>query len=220
MTALRAASAIACLLLAACRDDPAEGPVAQAGNTPWPESLNPFGDGYPNAGDSCRTVGESPATTRWLDASRLLVGCPDRAAAEALDGEIVDTVDGITLVSIPMGEENFSMPTDGATSDSGREFDASAIVSCGFDGAPATGDCDARVVRNWGEDNRHLVEVTKPDGRKRAIFYDGTTPTGADGTEADGSAGWSFETERKVDEVTVRYGPETYVLFDALITGG
>lgn len=102
----------------------------------------------------------------------------------------------------------------------GTDYNATTILNCGFDNAPPTQSCEAGVKRNWGEDGTHLVEVNKPDGSKRAIFFNGTEPYGADSAQADGSAGWDFTTTRDGDLVTVKFGPETYVLFDALITGG
>lgn len=103
----------------------------------------------------------------------------------------------------------------------GTEYNATTILSCGFDNAPPTGDCEAGVKRNWSErPGEHLVEVTKPDGRKRAIFFRGTTPFSADSAESDGSAGWDFASTRDGDRVTITYGPETYVIVDALIEGG
>ena len=103
----------------------------------------------------------------------------------------------------------------------GTEYNATTILSCGFDGAPPTQKCDAGIKRNWGETpGEHLIEVVKPDGRKRAIFLRGTEPYGADSAQSDGSAGWDFKTTRNGDEVTISYGPETYVIVDAMVTGG
>ena len=102
----------------------------------------------------------------------------------------------------------------------GTEYHATALIDCSFDGQEVADGCTAGVNRNWGEEGANLVEVQKPDGMKRAIFYDGTTPTGADSAEADGSAGWEFKVSRDVDMVTIDFGPERYVIPDALITGG
>ena len=103
----------------------------------------------------------------------------------------------------------------------GTDYNATTILPCGFDGAAPTQKCDAGIKRNWGDaPGEHLIEVTKPDGRKRAIFLRGTEPYGADSAQSDGSAGWEFKTTRKDDQVTISYGPETYVIVDALIVGG
>ena len=103
----------------------------------------------------------------------------------------------------------------------GTQYNATTILPCGFGGSEPTESCNAGVVRNWGgEEGSALVEIEKPDGTKRAIFFNGTEPYGADSAEADGSAGWDFSVTREDDRSTINFGPETYVMVDALITGG
>jgi hypothetical protein len=103
----------------------------------------------------------------------------------------------------------------------GSEYSATTILSCGFGGAAPGQYCNAGVKRNWGDKgDEALVEVFKPDGAKRAIFFRGTEPYGADGNEADGSVAWDFKAVRAGDQVTIKYGPETYIIIDSLILGG
>jgi hypothetical protein len=113
--------------LVACGKSPSPAPAASAAadtsepeapptiSTVWPSSLNVFGDGFPNAGDPCRRIGESAATADFLDDSAVLVGCPGDAAmapAAAIisaGGKAVGSVDGVTLISVPQGDANVGM---------------------------------------------------------------------------------------------------------------
>ena len=217
------------MAVTACSDSEAVDDTAVTANETAqviPDRLAPFGDGYPASGDPCRRLGESDATRNYLDDRAILIGCPDEASARAIGGRIVGNLEGVRLISIPMGDADIGMVENGpaaAGNDAlvaGTEYNATTTLPCDFGGAAPTQTCEAGAKRNWGEDGTNLVEVTKPDGRKRAIFFNGTEPYSADSAQSDGSAGWDFETQRDGDRVTITYGPETYVVVDALITGG
>lgn len=85
---------------------PAPNPTAPAFT--WPASLHPFGEGYPNPGDPCRRLGESPAVADLLDHTQVLVGCPGRAddvpAATVIadgHGKPLAMIDGVTVIAVP-----------------------------------------------------------------------------------------------------------------------
>lgn len=90
----------------------------------------------------------------------------------------------------------------------GTDYNAATVLPCGFEGKPPTFNCPAGIKRDRGDKCDALVEVRKPDGRKRAPFFIGTTPTGADNAQSDGCAGSDFKTKRDGDKVTVTFGPK------------
>ena len=109
-----------------------------------------------------------------------------------------------------------TQPATGTAAD-GSTFDAVEYYPCSFDGIAAVDGCETGIVRDWGEDGGALVEVTKPDGFTRAIFFDADgNPVGADGAEADGSAGWDFTARTEAGTHFIDYGPEHYEIAEAL----
>lgn len=88
-----------------------EGKVTDAAQTTdafvWPATLRVMGDGYPKPGDPCRQLGETEATSNYLDDSAVLIGCPggdSSTAASAITGRgnarVVGEADGVTLISV------------------------------------------------------------------------------------------------------------------------
>ncbi len=212
------------LILAACGQPKADSAPAKAPAPAAviPASLAPFGEGYPNAGDPCRRLGESAATANWLDDSAVLVGCPTAEAAAALGGRVVDTVEGVTLVSIPTGDANAGMAPAADAGDAlveGTDFNATAELPCATDGTEPTLRCKAGVKRNWGDDGTTIIQVTRPGGGTRSVYFKGSQAIGADGAEADGSAAYTFKAERVGDETRISFGPERYVVPDVFVVG-
>lgn len=213
---------IAIILLAGCNDSTSDDGSAAtpAAEFSWPESLTVVGDGYPGPGAPCRRIGETAATIDYLDDSAALVGCPTQAEADKLGGKVLDTIDGVTLVSVP--NDRAAMPGEGdGRGDAlvaGTSYNATAQISCaGYKGA-AAGRCEAGVIR--GGQAGITVEVKLADGTKRAIFFN---PDGSflsfSTAEADGTAAMPISSTKKGDVTIARLGTESYEIPDVFLTG-
>jgi hypothetical protein len=200
-------------------ETPTVAAAASSTTTTWPASLRVVGDGFPNAGDPCRVIGESAATADFLDHTATLAGCLSAADAARLGGRVVATVDGVTLVSVPVAA---AVPGDGdGQGDAmvpGTSHHATAQIRCsGYQGAPA-GMCDAGVVR--GTETGTYVEVALPDGRTRTIFFNSDGSFLSFSTaEADGTAAMAIGSSREGDTTIATLGTERYEIPDAFVMG-
>ncbi len=194
-------------------------PAAPAAAAPatWPASLVVVGDGFPNPGDACRKIGESEATVNFLDDSATLAGCLSADDAAKLGGQVVGTVDGVTLISVPTSA---AVPGDGdGQGDAkvpGTEYHATGPVACsGYKDFPA-GRCDAGVIRHLETGSQ--LDVSLPDGTKRTLFFnkDGSFLSFST-AQADGTAGMKISSSRKDDMTIAMLGDERYEIPDAFV---
>lgn len=97
----------------------------------------------------------------------------------------------------------------------GTDFHATGNIPCSMGGGQPTGSCKFGVKRTGGGSG--TVEVTKPDGRTRAIFFDKGKATGYDQSQADTG---KFSASKESDLNIVHIGSERYEIPDAVISGG
>lgn len=214
-------STAAALALSGCQQaaEKSEAPAETTTASTWPASLTVVGDGFPKAGDACRIIGESAATSDYLDDSATLAGCLSADDAAKLGGKVVATVDGVTLVSVPAGAaKSGDGDGQGDAKVAGTAYNATAKISCyGYKGA-AAGMCDAGVVRNT--DTGTYIDVTLPGGGQRTIFFnkDGSFLSFAT-AEADGTAAMKSSSSRKGDTTIAILGTERYEIPDVFVVG-
>ena len=115
------------------------------------------------------------------------------------------------------GSHGSSAPSRGDSSErAGRgDFDAHGPVRCA-QGKQAMAQCNAAVAREGG--GTATVVVTRPDGRKRFIFFEKGKAIGADLSQADGSQ--HFRATRKDDMYLIEAGHERYEIIEAMVFGG
>ena len=102
----------------------------------------------------------------------------------------------------------------------GGAYNATTILPCAFDGGMPRQRCNAGVRRRAGPNGETYVEIERPGQSRRTIFFRGTEAFGADSAQSDGSAGYKFQAIRRGDDTEILFGPERYIIADAIVTGG
>jgi hypothetical protein len=95
-------------------------------------------------------------------------------------------------------------------------FDATGRIPCAWEKGQPMNQCDFGVARAGG--GTAAVVVTRPDGRKRFVFFDKGRATGADLSQADGDM--TFRATKQDGLYTIRAGRERYEMPEAVIFGG
>jgi len=97
----------------------------------------------------------------------------------------------------------------------GTGFHATGNVSCSMGVDQPAGSCPFGVTREG--DGNGMVTITKPDGRKRVVFFEKGRAIGADVSEADPG---EFSANREDDTTIVHIGSERYEIPNAVVMGG
>ncbi|CAB3785358.1 hypothetical protein [Paraburkholderia fynbosensis] len=194
----------------------------------WPASLAPFGDGYPKAGDACRRLGESSATSAYLDHTATLVGCPggaDSASVRAMlrehRGRVVGQAEGVTLISVPM-DGAMSRAASGHKNEhpetKGTALSATGKLPCARSAGQIAGMCRFVVTRH--SDRTANVTVYWPPGGARTIFFgaDGAV-IGVSTTATDQSLAQKAVARKNGEVNLISVGDERYEITDSILSG-
>jgi len=96
------------------------------------------------------------------------------------------------------------------------QFDARGPVKCAQRAGQPMQDCQAAVARDPG--GTATIVVTRPDGRKRFIFFENGNPLSADLSQADGNM--EFRASKGGDTFYIDAGNERYEIPEMFIFGG
>ncbi len=96
------------------------------------------------------------------------------------------------------------------------KFDATGTVPCSFSKDPIMKECEFGVARAGG--GYATVVITKPDTRKRAIYFRMGKAIGADTSQAEGYP--EFRSSKENDWHFIHVGNEFYKIPDAVLFGG
>lgn len=107
-------------------------------------------------------------------------------------------------------------PDDSALRAGQGDFDATGPIPCAQYAGQPMRQCEFGVARAGG--GYATVVVTRPDGRKRAIYFRMGIPIGADTSQADGYP--EFRAEKANDLHLIHIGDERYEIPDAVVLGG
>ena len=116
---------------------------------------------------------------------------------------------------IPAGSHTHASADTSSMRAGQGHFDATGNISCAQHKRQPMGQCHFGVARNGN--GSATVVVTRPDGRKRAIFFENGKATGADLSQADGNM--NFHARKEADFYTIRAGDERYEIPDVVISG-
>lgn len=95
------------------------------------------------------------------------------------------------------------------------DFDANGMIPCAqFKGQPM-GQCNFGVAREPG--GTATVSITRPDGRKRFIFFEKGQAISADLSQADGSQ--HFRATKNADLYLIEAGNEYYEIPEVVVFG-
>jgi hypothetical protein len=96
------------------------------------------------------------------------------------------------------------------------QFDARGPVKCAMRAGQPMRDCQAAVARDPG--GTATMVITRPDGRKRVIFFENGNPVSADLSQADGNM--EFRGSKGGDVYYIEAGDERYEIIEAFVYGG
>lgn len=187
----------------------------------WPASLAPVGDGYPRAGDLCRRLGESPATSAYLDHTATLVGCPgvsDSASALAIvrdrGGRVVGVADGVTMISVPNEGGTIAAAATPQGVDAG--ITSVGTLRCTRRVGEQMRSCRFRAIQRGGYTT---VVVDLPHGHQtRTIFFDPSGTVIGAATRPSGRPRLANVTaRRRGDVIVVNVGAERYEMRDSVL---
>ena len=140
----------------------------------------------------------------WCDVQRFGGGARGFVAAEYL-----------TPAISPNGAAIMGPDTSALRAGQG-EFDATGNIPCAQTAGQPMRNCPFGVSRTGG--GYATVVVAKPDGVKRAIYFQMGIPIGSDTSEADGYHGFAADKQDDLHRISI--GPERYEIPDAVVLGG